>query len=313
MATNLKKRGSALITALFIMTLVAIAATAMSVRLQLDIYRTGLTLRSDKLYLASQAIAFWALESLAQNTTFKPEPNSGATLAVFPVKMQTIYPGVLLSGGLYDMQASFNLNNVQNRKFYSLFINLLGNTLKKSNVAENTALYMAILNWISPYQPGRGNDEFMAYYAHQQPPYLPGYQFMQSVSEFRLVRGVNQEIYQTLLPYVTVLPTVTAININTAPKQILMSLGNGLNESQLEEFIEARDSEEPIRTEKLNQVMQKFNIPKEQITTISEYFLCMGTASAEDLNLTTYTLIKRTKDAKGRISITIISESMNTL
>jgi general secretion pathway protein K len=57
-------RGSALISALFIMTLVAIAATAMSTRLQLDIYRTRLTLITDKLYLASQYVTFWAMSEL---------------------------------------------------------------------------------------------------------------------------------------------------------------------------------------------------------------------------------------------------------
>ena len=54
-------RGSALLTALFIMTLVAIVATAMSTKLQVDIYRTRLTLTHDKLYLASQGVAVWAL------------------------------------------------------------------------------------------------------------------------------------------------------------------------------------------------------------------------------------------------------------
>jgi general secretion pathway protein K len=51
-----KDPGGALLTALFIMTLVAIVATAMSTRLQLDIYRTRLIVTYDKLYLASQAI-----------------------------------------------------------------------------------------------------------------------------------------------------------------------------------------------------------------------------------------------------------------
>ena len=70
--THGNKRGSALLSALFIMTLVAICATAMSMRLQLDIYRTRLTLDSDKLYLASQAVTFWAMDILSeQNILFK--------------------------------------------------------------------------------------------------------------------------------------------------------------------------------------------------------------------------------------------------
>ena len=45
-----KNKGGALLTALFIMTLVAIVATAMSTRLQLDIYRTDLIVSHNKLY-----------------------------------------------------------------------------------------------------------------------------------------------------------------------------------------------------------------------------------------------------------------------
>lgn len=61
---NENNKGGALLTALFIMTLVAIVATAMSIRLQTDIYRTRLVLTHDKLYLASQAVTFWALGEL---------------------------------------------------------------------------------------------------------------------------------------------------------------------------------------------------------------------------------------------------------
>ncbi|MFZ4077782.1 MAG: type II secretion system minor pseudopilin GspK, partial [Legionellaceae bacterium] len=60
MAVKRSSKGSALISALFLMTLVAIGATAMSSRLQLDIYRTRLILTSDALSLASEAVTFWA-------------------------------------------------------------------------------------------------------------------------------------------------------------------------------------------------------------------------------------------------------------
>ena len=62
--------GSALLSALFIMTLIAIAATAMSTRLQLDIYQTRMTINSDKLYLASDVVKFWAMEQLKQKSIF---------------------------------------------------------------------------------------------------------------------------------------------------------------------------------------------------------------------------------------------------
>ena len=85
------QRGSALISALFIMTLVAIAATAMSTRLQMDIYRTRLSVNSDKLYLASQAVTGWALAQLSTR-------NRQGQSTLFPKKLKFIYPGVITEG-----------------------------------------------------------------------------------------------------------------------------------------------------------------------------------------------------------------------
>jgi general secretion pathway protein K len=78
-----KLQGSALLTALFIMTLVAIVATAMSTRLQLDIYRTQMTLDSDKIYLASQAGTILSMAALANNkNTFSTADAEGKVLNI---------------------------------------------------------------------------------------------------------------------------------------------------------------------------------------------------------------------------------------
>lgn len=107
-----KNRGSALLTALFIMTLVAIVATAMSTRLQLDIYRTRLIINHDKLYLASQAITFWALSELNNKNIKLTKLTEQGMVDEYPKNMDAIYPQVQLSGGIYDLQARFNLNNL---------------------------------------------------------------------------------------------------------------------------------------------------------------------------------------------------------
>ena len=304
-------RGSALISALFIMTLVAIAATAMSTRLQLDIYRTRLTLSSDQLYLASQVVTFWAMDTLAKEKKPFTTIDKKGSLAGFPIKMQTIYPGVKVNGDLYDMQALFNINNLQDLKFHPLFERLFKRAIKNNDDAEQTSITNAIYQWISPYQAE--HDDYSNVYLSQTPPYMPSYQAMQSISELRLVSGVSQAIYQKLQPYVTVLPETTAININTAPKLILRSLGNGLNDQQIDELLQARSKKGVNDLKIISPLLQKLNIPNDQITIESTYYLCIATATSEDLHLTTYTVISRTKDKKGRILIGIVSESLNTM
>ena len=308
---QIKARGSALITALFIMTLVAIAATAMSLRLQLDIYRTQLTLTNDKLYLASQAVTFWAMSNLTENNNHSQISSKVNAIVYYPSQLEHAYPAVITKGSLHDLQAFFNINNLQDSKFHPQFARLMENVLKKSTAEERKTLINAIQYWINPYQPERGHDDHLNAYLTQKPAYLPGYQPMQSISELRMVNGMSAKMYQSLLPFITVLPEKTFININTAPKSVLMTLVNGLSETDIDELLQARGKKGIKNAEKLHQLLQKLDIPSDQVTIESTYFLSTAAVVSEDLSLKTYTVIKRTKDRNGRLSISIVSEYLN--
>jgi len=307
-----KYRGSALITALFIMTLVAIAATAMSTRLQLDIYRTRLTLTSDKLYLASQGVTFWAMNLLSTKITYTLVDEQTGKIADYPLKLQGVYPGVSSKGALYDMQGLFNLNSLLDPKSHLVFYNLLKNVLKLNSSTQQKRLIRSIYQWIIPYQPDHGQDNELNFYLNQKPAYLPGYQPLKSTSELRIIQGINTIKYQALLPYVTVLPEKTLININTAPKIILMSLGDGLSETEVDEILQER-SKKIKHLNDISLLLQKLDVPTDQITTESHYFLSISTVRLDNLNLTTYTLLKRGENNKLQPpSISIVSEQINT-
>lgn len=306
-----KSRGGALLTALFIMTLVAIVATAMSSRLQVDIYRTRLIINHDKLYLASQAVTFWAMSELGDTKKKFSAANSEGMINFYPKNMSSIYPSVTLSGGLYDLQGRFNLNNLTNKKYILGFINFVSATGVQMTAAEKMNLALAINNWVSPYELGVGEDNFLSYYLHQKPPYHPSRQLMLSSSELRLVKDVSPKIFSALQPYVTALPDLTAININTASKQVLMSLNNTMNEQKVDEFIELRGKNGFKSLEKANDLLKKLNVTNDQITLESAYFLSVAHASIDNFNFTVYTLLKRNRDQKGKITVHILRESFN--
>lgn len=305
------RRGSALITALFIMTLVAIAATAMSTRLQLDIYRTRISIAYDKLYLASQAVTWWTMEQLAANDAFFMTKNSRGDVLIWPPKLQRIYPGVRIEGHVFDMQSKFNLNNLQDKKFQSVFSNLLEN-IGTIDAGQQQIILDATINWITSYQLDRGHDAFLNYYLKQKPPYYPGFQPMQTLSEFRLVQGVSNALYQALLPYITALPGTMPININTASNKVLKSLGAGLSSEQADTLIQLRGKKGISNASKLGPLLTKLNIPGEQITIASEYFLCVATTSMDDFHLTVYTLIRRHKGQKNKVLVSIVNERVNS-
>lgn len=308
--TTKKNQGSALISAIFIMTLVAIAATAMSMRLQLDIYRTQLTIASDKLYLAAQVVSFWAMSELSNPLNRFTESDASGKVLNFPAKNRFIYPDSSITGALYDLQSRFNLNNVVDKKYHLSFHTFLKHTTKLTP-EQSRGLMLNLLNWLTTYQPGQ-NSTSSIYYAKQKPPYYPGHQLMKNVSEFRLLEGVNAKLYRNLFDLITVLPEVTPVNLNTASRPLLMSLGYGLNEAQLNELLRARGKKGIQKLEKVAQLLKKMNIPNEQVTLESRYFMSVANVASKELNLYVYTVIKRNKDRNGKTTVSILNQSLNT-
>lgn len=303
------KTGSALLSALFIMTLVAIAATAMGTRLQLDIHRTKLVILSDQLYLASQAATFWAFTTL----TSPKAPQIPEEGLAYPEQFTTLYPGIKIKSRIYDLQSKLNINNIQMKSYKTVFEHLLKQVLKKTPAAKRKAIIKATDHWISPYHPDKGHDPFKSYYLKQTPPYFQGYQPMVSLSEFRLIKGVNAAIKRQLEPYITVLPDMTPININTAPKPILMSLGSGLTASQANEIIQKRQEKGIANQQELILLLNQFNIPIDQIALESQYFLCVTEVNANTLSMTYYTAIKRIENKNGKPAVGVIYERLNAL
>ncbi|GGI76734.1 type II secretion system minor pseudopilin GspK [Legionella impletisoli] len=308
MGLKFKSRGSALLTALFIMTLVAIAVTAMSTRLHLDIYRTRLTITSDKLYLASQGVTFWAMNLLSNPEFNKPLPET----IEYPNRYENLYPQIRTTGKLIDLQARFNLNNLQDKRYEITFNQLLEQILPSMNSNERKSQVLATAHWVTPYKPDQGTDRLLSIYKQNKPPYLPSHQPMKSISEFRLIQSVSAQDYLLLSPYITALPEITSININTASKPVLMALGNGLTENQVND-LKMILGEGLLDLKAVSKQIEKLNIPPEQITTESMYYLSEAVTRSEHLSLINYTILKRTKDEKGNVTISVELESLNTL
>ncbi len=104
------------------------------------------------------------------------------------------------------------------------------------------AVAQAILDWVDGDSEARfPNGAEDAYYMRLDTPYRAANRPFTDVSELLLVRGVTPEVYARLRPFVTVLPGETAININTAPAELLMSLAPGIDRRMADLMIAARD------------------------------------------------------------------------
>src|SRR3990167_4056063 len=301
MTTWYKKmyQGSALLSALFIMTLVAIAATAMSLRISMDIYRTRLTILSDQLYLSSQLISFWSISKLIHERTL-PVFAGRDLLFSFPLTIHSSDPNISLQGNIYDLQSRFNINNLIEKKNIPGFIILL-KQVAHLNQEQAKKIAEATHHWITEFNFNEGQNQYTNYYLKQNPAYYPGYQLLQNISEFRLIMGVTSQIYQNLLPYITALPQKTLININTASPSVLMTLG--LDENKVNQIISSRGKEGFKPGTELNELLNELHLSFNSITLESQYFMSIGRVRHPDLNLNTVVILERVKQKNQKIAV----------
>lgn len=307
-----KQPGSALLSALFIMTMVAIAATAMTTRLQVDIYRTRLMVNSNRFYLAAQMVMFWGMEELRNPKNLFLQSDGNGRVARFPERMQTYYPQLRVEGDLVDLQSRLNLNNINHRDAIAQMMQLLRITAKLPP-AEQAELAHNLMRWQQPWDPARGQDKLLKFYMSQKPPYLPGFQALQSPSELRLVKGYNQKIYRSLEPYIIALPAKTKINVNTASIPVLRSLGYNLSEEKIQPLIAARSEKGIEKLSKISPILNKIHLSPKMLSTESEYFMAIARVSDTELRMVTYFLLHRVKRRNKPIAVYLISENINSL
>ena len=84
----------------------------------------------------------------------------------------------------------------------------------------------AVVDWMDNDENPRVGGAESSYYLGLPKPYRAKNDLFDTVGELRLVRGVTAEIFGKLLPFVTV-SSSGLVNINTAPKEVLMSLSAG--------------------------------------------------------------------------------------
>lgn len=308
----MRNRGSALLTALFIITIVAIVTTAMTTRLSIDIQRTSMIDSTDKMQLASQAVMVWAMDRLSDPKQPLHNLDTHGKVLNLPKSLQFLVPNLTLTGELYDLQARFNINNLYNNTYEGILFGLLSELQIGSGSFERKDQLDAILYWLKPIQPKGNHDTWYDRYARQTPPYFPSHLPMSNLSELRLVYGISARSYQKLEPYLCALPDTTPININTASQTLLLALGSGMKETDISSIISKRNQHPYKDLNTLTPLLNKYHIEPSVLTTESQYFLLITTAYYTDVMIKTYTQLSRIKDKTGLWNVSVLSQSINT-
>lgn len=314
LSEKLLYRGSALLTALFIMTLVAILTTGLSKRNQTDIQRTRTIIGADQLKLASDAATFWAMDRLADPKQILTQMGPQHQVLTLPKSLQSITPGIKIYADLFDLQGKLNINSLYDDDYEAIALGLLSELQIGASGFERKDLMASLKYWLLPANSEQSNhDSWSDKYAKQKPPYLPAHMPMNNPSELRLVYGFSARRYQKMAPFISALPEATPINVNTASKTLLLALATGIKDSDVNNLINQRQQKPYKDLNVLNPLLQKYHIQSIVLTTESRYFLLITTATDEKLTIQFYTVLTRFKDKSGLWQLKILSQSINTL
>jgi general secretion pathway protein K len=106
-------------------------------------------------------------------------------------------------------------------------------------------IWSALVDWLDSddEHQGSGGAE-SSYYMSLKPPYRARNGKLATLAELTLVKGFTPEVVSKLAPFVTVYSappgSLTLVNINTAPKEVIASLDESINDQIAERIMEKR-------------------------------------------------------------------------
>lgn len=275
------QQGVALITALLVVALATITAVAMTTRQQLDIRRTANVLNGEQAYLYALGAESWVKRILLRDAKHN-RIDSFKDMWAMPLPPLPISGGTV-QGQVEDLQGRFNLNNLVEKGQASsedmIFFERLLRVLELP-----PQLAQVVVDWIDndleAQMPDGAEDNT---YLTKTPAYRTSNTLFSSPSEIRLLAGFDNDSYQKLLPYISTLPTRTPINVNTAPKPVLMALAQGLSETDASVLIADREKKPFESTQDfiVHNALAGLKMESNNLSVVSAYFLLTAQVQIE--------------------------------
>jgi general secretion pathway protein K len=234
-----RQQGVAIVLAISVVAMAAIVAAAIMVSQSTWARQLELTAEHVQARAMLQAGADWARAVLADDRRVSNVDHLGEPWALRLPPMP-VENGELV-GQIEDQQGLFNVNNlVSDGKVNVAQLEHFRRLLAVLGLPD--ALAYTLADWIdndSQPQPQGGAED--AYYLALDPPYLAANRPLIDVAELALVSGFDANVRARLRPYVTALPGFTAVNVNTAPPEVLAAVVEGLDLGVAQALVAQRD------------------------------------------------------------------------
>jgi general secretion pathway protein K len=292
------QRGIALIVALLVVALATIVIAALLDRGELSLARTRNQLRLAQAQSYAQGLEAYAARIIQQSALQQnPDTNSSPWAVPLP---STPVPEGFISATMIDRNGCFNINNLldasgaADQQWATLFTRLLKALKLDPNLAN------VITDWmlVNPTSSATNGDGF---YLALPVPYRTARHDFRHVSELRLIRGINGDVYAQLAPYVCALPQGTKINVNTASVPVLMTMSDAMTEQQAKGLWQNGHSSLTDLTS-----LQGLISPPGALSYFdvhSDHFLARGDITLDGLPFTFFSLIENRIGADGGIRV----------
>lgn len=292
--TMSRQSGSALILALLVVAIVAALASSILWRQELWIADIGMQREKAMLRGLVRSGADWARAILSEDARISAIDHLGESWTQ-KIPLTPVDEGEI-GGFLVDQQGRWNLNNlVRNGKVDPYQFEIMQRLLESLGLPVELAF--ALQDWMDgdgePSSATAGAED--DYYLSLPSPYRAANAMLSHVDELRLVRGFSPDVIEKLHPFVTALPEFSAINVNTAPREVLAALQQKYSDSDLDAVTNRRERLPFRDLADFRGTLQKssFDIREGLLTTASQYFLATIAAKYKDSSIELDCMIRR--------------------
>ena len=266
------QRGVALITIMLVVAIATVIAAELVSRVHFHIQRASHQHTQAQAYqfaLGGEELARQVLHLDNEKTDYDHLNESWSKLN----PQYEFDQGVLIIK-IQDLHSRLNVNNLISsegkpdeivlEQFHQLF----------SQLSIDMALLNTLIDWLDPdTTPIALNSEDNGYLTLDK-PYRTANARLVHLSELTLLQGWDHPTVAKLAPFITALPSVTKINVNTAPPQVLATLAKGFSILAAEDLAASRDPEgfDNMDAFLTHQSLAGLKIKINQATVNSEYF-----------------------------------------